>query len=54
MPHTKKLTKLSAMALSVNELLSIADVLDETLIAAKLSDCIHCIEVRAQEIQQQR
>ena len=54
MPHKEKLTRLSDMALSINELLSIADGIDETLIAAKLSDCMYSIEVRVQEIEQQR
>ena len=51
MPQKEKLDRLSAMALTVGDLLSVADVIDETLIAAKLSDCMHCIETRVQEVE---
>ena len=54
MPNTDKLTRLSDIARSLNLLLSEADMIDEALIAAKLSDCAYCIELRIQEVEKKR
>ena len=52
MPLNDRRVRLSEMASAIIALLAVADQMEDTLVAAKLGDCLHCIETRIQNLDQ--